>query len=71
MVGIYKITNPKGKIYIGQSIDIERRFKEYKGVYCKNQRKLYYSLKKYGWENHKFEVIEECNEKNLIQRENY
>jgi group I intron endonuclease len=71
MVGIYKITNPKGKVYIGQSIDIERRFKEYKGVYCKNQRKLYYSLKKYGWENHKFEVIEECNEKNLIQRENY
>ena len=23
--GIYKITNPKGKVYIGQSIDIEKR----------------------------------------------
>ncbi len=30
MIGIYKITNPEGKIYIGQSIDIDRRFKEYK-----------------------------------------
>jgi len=31
MVGIYKITNKKnGKIYIGQSWDMERRFKEHK-----------------------------------------
>ena len=27
-VGIYKITNPTGKIYIGQSITIENRWKE-------------------------------------------
>ena len=25
MVGIYKITNPKGKIYIGQSVDLDKR----------------------------------------------
>jgi predicted GIY-YIG superfamily endonuclease len=24
--GIYKITSPSGKIYIGQSIDIEKRW---------------------------------------------
>ena len=27
MKGIYKITNPKGKIYIGQSINIKEDFK--------------------------------------------
>ena len=30
MTGIYKITNPKGKIYIGQSINIEARKKVYR-----------------------------------------
>lgn len=35
--GIYKITNPNGKIHIGQSIDLECRFKCYKYLKCKNQ----------------------------------
>lgn len=26
MVGVYKITNPSGKIYIGQSVDIYNRW---------------------------------------------
>lgn len=30
MVGIYKITNPKGRIYIGQSVNIEQRKQNYK-----------------------------------------
>ena len=38
--GIYKITNPKGKVYIGQSIDIYKRFKSYKYSGFKMQRKL-------------------------------
>ena len=28
--GIYKITNPNGKVYIGQSIDIDKRWNKYK-----------------------------------------
>jgi hypothetical protein len=32
IVGIYKITSPSGKVYIGQSINIERRIKEYKNL---------------------------------------
>ena len=37
-IGIYKITSPSNKIYIGQSINIERRFKEYKTLKnCKFQ----------------------------------
>lgn len=57
MIGIYSITNPKGKIYIGQSINIDKRFKYYKNLDCKLQTKIYNSLAKYGYENHIFQII--------------
>lgn len=60
MAGIYKITSPTGKIYIGQtSKEFKERFKAYKTLNCKKQRKLYNSLVKYGPENHIFEIVEE------------
>jgi group I intron endonuclease len=59
MVIIYKIISPNNKIYIGQTHSLNRRLKEYKNLRCKSQKKLYFSLQKYGWENHKFEVIHE------------
>ena len=59
MIGIYKITSPSGKIYIGQSWDISLRENNYKYMDCKGQLKLYNSLKKYKWINHKFEIIHE------------
>lgn len=71
MVGIYKITNPKGKVYIGQSIDIERREKEYSKMRCKRQKHLYYSFEKYGWEAHRFEILEECTLDELDEKEQY
>lgn len=71
MIGIYKITNPKGKIYIGQSIDVDRRRRVYKTMKCDRQFKIYSSLKKYGWDNHKFEVIHECQEEELNDLEVY
>jgi len=72
MVGIYKITNPKGKVYIGQSINLQQRLNEYKRLSnCKNQIQLYNSLKKYGWENHNTEILEECPTDLLNNRERY
>ena len=71
MIGIYKITSPKGKIYIGQSINIERRFKYYIYLVCKRQKKLYNSFLKYDVKNHIFEVIEECSVELLNERERY
>lgn len=57
--GIYKITNPCGKIYIGQSKDIESRISRYKKLQCcKKQHLLYRSFLKYGIENHSFEILE-------------
>jgi group I intron endonuclease len=64
-IGIYKITNPKGAIYIGQSIDIKSRWCSYRSIDCKKQHKLYRSLKKYGVKNHTFEIVKECLESEL------
>jgi group I intron endonuclease len=69
MVGIYKITNPKNKVYVGQSINIERRWKDYVGLRCKQQPKIYNSLRKYGVSNHTFEIIEECKLEELNSQE--
>lgn len=71
MIGIYKITNPNNAVYIGQSVNIEWRFRKYKYLICKKQIKLYNSLNKYGIKNHKFEVIEECLESELNIKERY
>jgi group I intron endonuclease len=71
MIGIYRITSPTGRIYIGQSINIEKRWSTYKRFQCKSQRKLYNSLKKHGWDNHIKDILELCSEDNLLERENY
>lgn len=67
--GIYKIENPEGLIYIGQSIDLDRRLNEYRKFNCKSQYKLYASIKRYGWDKHKFSVICECEEHELNEKE--
>jgi group I intron endonuclease len=71
---IYKITNLKNnKIYIGQTKDIQRRFREHKNCMygsekCKNKH-LYRSIQKYGIESFSFEIIEETEHYN--EREKY
>lgn len=69
--GIYKITSPSGRFYVGQSDNIERRFKSYKRMNCKSQPKLYNSFLKYGVKNHKFELITECSIDELNDLERY
>tara|TARA_R110000868_G_scaffold406567_1_gene687120 strand:- start:479 stop:931 length:453 start_codon:yes stop_codon:yes gene_type:complete len=69
MIGIYKITSPSGKIYIGQSVNIKRRIEQHK--YSKLITPLCRSFNKYGFENHKIETIEQCDVKLLNERERY
>ena len=59
MIGIYKITSPSNKVYIGQSIDVENRLKRYKYFVSKKQTRLYYSILKYGYDNHTYEVLDD------------
>lgn len=73
MTGIYKITNPNGKIYIGQSIDIESRWNHHTNERVMNTLDwpLYRSLRKYGVDKHNFMVVEECDVEELNERERY
>ena len=70
-IGIYKITNPCGKVYIGQSNNIERRFEEHKNTKFSNQIKLKNSILKYGLESHTFEILEECDINLLNDKEEF
>ena len=48
MIGIYKITNiSSGKVYIGQSNNIQRRFKEHKQR-ANPDTPVDFAIKKYG-----------------------
>lgn len=72
MIGIYKITSPTGKIYIGQSVNVNKRFSGYKRLSnIKKQVKLYNSFLKYGAYNHVFEIIDICDIIYLNERERY
>lgn len=71
MIGIYKITSPSNRVYIGQSKDIPDRIKRYKMLRCEKQIRLYASLNKYGFDNHVFEVLEECAVEILDCRERH
>lgn len=75
MIGIYKITNKiNGHAYIGQSVQIEKRWAAHKEKINSDKEKdypLYRAFKKYGLDNFSFEIIEECQESDLNDREIY
>ena len=77
MMGIYCFTNKvNGKKYVGQSLSIESRFNSHKNCHL-NERyngydtKFYRALRKYGFDNFDFCVLEECSKEELNNREKY
>lgn len=69
--GIYKITSPSGRIYIGSSSNLGYRKYQYSKSNCKFQTKLINSILKYSWDAHTFEIVEECEFEKLYERERY
>lgn len=73
--GIYKWTNKlTNDIYIGQSKELSKRFIRYFNIsYLKNRKNLIIIrvLLKYGFSNFSLEILEYCNEADLIIREQY
>ena len=68
--GIYTITSPSGRVYVGQSIDIERRFSEYRrSGSVRKQTRLAASFAKYGADTHVFCILQECAEDALSDME--
>ena len=71
-IGIYSIQNTiNSKRYIGKSeSDISRRWEEHRtGV--RSNRHLQNSINKYGLDNFKFKILEECEPKDCWLRERY
>lgn len=75
--GIYKIQNLiNGHVYIGQAVNINRRWTDEKrDAFNPNDKAYNYPIsrafRKYGIENFSFEIIEECEVSNLNERERY
>jgi group I intron endonuclease len=69
IIGIYKITSPSNKVYIGQSVNVIKRWRNYDKRTAGPH--LIRSFNKYGFDNHTFEVIEECSIEQLNEREVY
>ena len=60
---VYSVRNTiNNKIYIGQSIDVERRWSQHK--YGKGNLILKNAILKYGLENFEFKILEEITTKN-------
>ena len=70
--GIYKITSPTGKVYIGESYNLNSRCRRYLNPNkIKGQKAIYNSILKYGHESHNIEILELCDESILLERERY
>ena len=73
--GVYKIINTEnGKVYIGSSKDIDRRWREHVRELELNTHinaHLQNAWNKYGKKSFKFEVIEQCDEQKRYEREQH
>ncbi len=72
MTGIYSITNKKtNQSYIGQSVNIERRFEEHRLKASKQNTKLSKDIYRFGIDNFELNIIEECSKSELNAKELY
>ena len=77
-IGIYKIENlTNGKVYIGQSKDIDKRIKYHFTEAAFNEKNVEYNtpiheaIRKYGTDKFKIDILEECLRNDLDAREVY
>ena len=69
---IYSIINPKGRMYIGQTYDLRKRIIcHISNAKTGSDLLLHKSIRKYGWENHILDIIEEVDDKMMSEREMY
>ena len=74
--GIYKITNQEtGECYIGQAVDIRRRWMDHckagLGIDTPQGNQLYAAMQEYGLDAFSFELLLECESKELNEKEKY
>ena len=63
---IYKISSPKGKVYIGRTNNFDGRMIEHKcsALTKKSKNSLHKAIRKYGWDNMTKEIICEIDSEN-------
>lgn len=76
ITGIYKITNQQtGECYIGQAVDMQRRWKDHAkcglGIDTPAGNKLYKAMQEDGIWNFTFELLEKCSKEELNKKEKY
>lgn len=74
IIGIYKITNQlNDKCYIGQSVDVSKRWKDHAkcglGIDAPQGNKLYKEMQEFGIWNFSWELLEECPRADLNEKE--
>lgn len=74
--GIYRITNTETQMcYVGQAVDIADRWRQHikraLNAEPRTQNKLYPAMYQEGLEKFTFEIIEECDQSKLNDREDY
>ena len=76
--GIYRWTNLKsGKIYIGSSANLAKRFSSYFSIRfltresLKYKSVIYFALLKYGHSAFRLDILEYCDPKELLAREQF
>ena len=75
-MGIYKITNIEtNECYIGQAVDIYKRWNQHckagLGIDTPVGNKLYKAIQEYGLQNFAFELIIQCSQEDLNEKERY
>lgn len=76
ITGIYKITNQENdKCYIGQSVDVAKRWKDHAkcglGIDAPQSNKLYKEMQEIGIWNFSWELLEECPREQLNEKEKF
>lgn len=70
--GIYKISNIiNNKVYIGQSVNIHKRWINHKSISRISDLPLYVDMRRYGINNFEVSIIEICKKTDLDAKEKY
>lgn len=69
---IYQATNTiNGKIYIGQTNDLQRRIREHRAHAIKDGGEFHEDIRKYGFDCFQFHILEECRSSDADARERF
>lgn len=69
--GVYKITSPSQRVYVGSSVNLRSRYNTYKNYPSKKQKLLFRSINKYGFEQHSFEILCLCEPSERLKKERF